>query len=148
MNYTDFKSNYCMPPTCLLVCLVIAPSVRLLPTPLCLWWLLVRWIGQRMWRTLICSRHITEYIFLTLSSQIVHPSFCLVLSWPLLRQQQSLSCLLHAFSSEPSGSLFLILFLFRSRRLIKCSEKKNWWLDVPCYFHSASPPVSLLEKCS
>lgn len=148
MNYTDFESNYCMPPTCPLVCLVIAPSVCLLPTPLCLCRLLVRRIWPTMWRTLICERHIAEYIFLTLGSQIVHPSLCLVLSWPLLWQQQSLSCLLHAFSSEPPGSLFLILFLFRSRSLIKCSEKKNWWLDVPCYFLSASPPNSPQEKCS
>lgn len=140
MNYTNFKLNYCMPSTYPLVCLVIGPSVRpsvCLSTPLAqpaqlCWLLLSRGPGKQDDRhssANVASRRSLTPSPLTNSPSIFLPCFKLALFY-------GNNSPFHVCFMPPPLSpraRFLILFLFRSRRLIKCSEK-SWWLNIMRYF--------------
>lgn len=79
---------------------------------------------------------INHHISLLPNIPSVFLSCCCLLSRPLLWQQQTLSCR-HLFVR----ALRLCLFLFRSHRLIKCSEK-NSWLGSLRDFLPVSPSLS------
>lgn len=75
----------------------------------------------------------SPYFSLCTPKYPIYLSVLLLSSLPLLGQQQTLSCR-HLFLRPLRLSLAPTLFLFRSHRLIKCSEEKNSWLGSLCDF--------------